>query len=146
MINSEDDVRAWVREASGGKARWVEPALGSTPGLPDCWVPCGSHQVHFELKAAVLWDAKGKSFLRYEVRPEQRREIRSGLMDRVRIGLIIGVKGTSSVLFALPSDHALAGKIGLSDKVDQRRFMAMDCRSGQFWSGVDFVGRKCFAC
>ena len=146
MINSEDDVRAWVREASGGKARWVEPAMGSTPGLPDCWVPWGEYQVHLELKAGAVVNIRGRSFLRYEVRPEQRREIRVGLMDKVRIGLLIGVKGTNSCVFALPSDHALAGKIDMSDKVDQRRIMAMDNRSGQFWDGVEFVGRGCFAC
>ena len=54
MIVNEDDVRAWVRQASGGKARWVEPALGSTPGLPDCWVPFDSAQVHLELKAGEI--------------------------------------------------------------------------------------------
>lgn len=146
LITCEDDVRAWVRSASGGKARWVEPALGSTPGLPDCWVPWGEYQVHLELKAATLVSVKGKSILRYEVRPEQRREIRVGLMDRVRIGLLIGVKGTNACVFALPSDHALAGQIVLSNKLDQRRTRVMDNRSGQFWDGVEFVSTKCFAC
>lgn len=87
MINSEDDVRAWVREASGGKARWVEPALGSTPGLPDCWVPmhCGS-QVHLELKAGRLTGG----MLRYKLRPEQKREIAKMADDSVPVGLRIG--------------------------------------------------------
>lgn len=137
MINSEDDVRAWVRGASGGRARWVEPALGSTPGLPDCWVPmeCG-RQVHLELKAGVITG----EHLRFSIRPEQRREIRQMLSDRVGVGLAIGIKGSATVVFAKATDKILSGSINLSSVHFSKNCLPVTMHSvGGFWSGVNFI-------
>lgn len=136
MIESEDDVRSYVREASGGKARWVEPALGSTPGLPDCWVPYEDRQVHLELKCGSL----DTGLLRFTVRPEQRREIRKMIEDKVNVGFLVGLKDTDLVFFIRPSDGALAGLVDISRQKDKK--MAMESKMGDradFWSGVYFI-------
>lgn len=133
MIESEDDVRAYVRQASAGRARWVEPALGSTPGLPDCWVPmrCG-RQVHLELKAGVI---KG-GVLQFTVRPEQRREIRALLRDSIPVGLLIGIEGTGSVVFAKITTTTLSGLRNLDNEFC---FLTETKKVGGFWSGVNFI-------
>jgi len=137
LITSEDDVRAWVRLASGNKARWVEPSLGSTPGLPDCWVPHSEEQVHFELKCGTLGS---DGVLKYNVRPEQRREIRAMVDDRVKVGLIIGIRDSPIVIFAMPSIPFLAGKVKLKS-CEGRSYSAdghidnLSC----FQAGVNFI-------
>lgn len=140
IIESEADVRKWVRECSGGKARWIEPNLGSSFGLPDCWVPwpleTGGDEVHLELKCAKL---EG-SILTYGVRPEQRSEIRSMVDDRVRVGLLIGVKGTPIVIFALPSTPWLRGKVDLR-KAEGKSYMVDGAITTEscFQAGVNFI-------
>lgn len=136
MILSEDDVRAYVREESGGKARWVEPALGSTPGLPDCWVPYEGQQVHFELKCGTLING----ILRYAVRPEQRREIIAMKDDGIKVGLVIGVKGSKTVIFAKPTPEFLLGVVSLRvpSLFQQWLEFELDSKHG-FWSGVNFI-------
>jgi hypothetical protein len=145
VIESEDDVRAYVREASLGRARWVEPALGSTPGLPDCWVPLPVErwrniktvQVHLELKAGVITEG----YLRYELRPEQRREIRVMLADKLSVGLLIGIKGTQTVVFALPTEKALSGRIALEGDHFYKKCkpIAVSGTKEGFWAGVNFI-------
>ncbi len=141
MINSEADVRTWVRDASGGKARWVEPALGSTPGLPDCWVPWptgfdAGEVVHLELKCGVLKDG----VITYKVRPEQKREIPAIMKDGVKVGLLVGIKGTGVVVFAYPNSDALNGRLSFVDG----RWTALGIDSTApggigFWRGVNFI-------
>jgi hypothetical protein len=115
MIADEDDVRAIFRKASGGAARWVEPARGSTAGLPDCWAPWQGSCVHVELKAGVV----DKGVLKYEVRTAQKIELRRMIADQIPCGLAIGVIGSETVICALPTEIALAGKLPL---VDEGRF------------------------
>lgn len=118
MITSEDDVRAWVREVSGGKARWVEPALGSTAGLPDCWVPWAQvHSkwrlnVHIELKLGRIRDG----LVRYKMRPEQIKQILSMVDEGVPVGLCIGIKNTRQVIFAKPKPVLLSGNWSMKDE------------------------------
>lgn len=139
MINSEDDVRIWVRQASAGKARWVEPALGSTPGLPDCWVvadPETGCQVHLELKAGSV---KGDN-LRYKMRPEQVKQINAMRDDGVKVGLLVGLKGTNTLIFARISPKILSGEFSLHDPKCEELWSVVDRRSiGQFWLGVNFI-------
>lgn len=136
MIESEDDVRAYVRRASGGKARWVEPTLGSTAGLPDCWVPFPkqgwSQTVHLELKEGEIKDGH----LVYHVRPEQRREFRAMHEDKIVAGFLVGLKGTDTLIFLLPVPQAIAGKVDL--KTIGRWSMEVTQES-QFWRGVYFI-------
>lgn len=144
MINSEDDVRAWVREASGGKARWVEPALGSTPGLPDCWVPLEvSHDdfwetacVQMELKCGRMSDGRVK----YSLRPEQVREIRAMVDDGLKVGLLIGVKGTTTLIFCRPTPAMLFGGWAFYDEHVEGDWLQVEAGSANgFNYGVNFI-------
>lgn len=136
MINSEDDVRAYVRQASAGRARWVEPALGSTPGLPDCWVPMGDRQVHLELKCGEIKGGK----LCFTVRPEQRREIKAMLKDGVTVGFCVGLAGTKSVLFMAATQESLAGKVVMNGEETPRMLVGgAVANNGGFWAGVNFI-------
>lgn len=138
MITSEDDVRAWVRKVSGGKARWVEPALGSTPGLPDCWVvwPKGRRtRVDLELKAAEV--VKGQ--IRYHVRPEQKRQLKSMAEDGLAVGFLVGIVDSNAFVF-LPIDRdSLAGRVSLTDGVVPRLWAFEESPEEQFWAGVNFI-------
>jgi hypothetical protein len=111
VIANEDDVRTYVRKTANGKVRWVEPALGSTSGLPDCWVPWGSYCVHIELKCGEI----KQGVLCYTVRPEQKRELRLMRTDGVPCGLLIGVQGTDTMVVALPTTEALSGRLELKN-------------------------------
>lgn len=135
MIRDERDVRDWVRSSSGGMARWVEPALGSTPGLPDCWVVVGRGRlVQLELKVG---DVKGDR-IRFTVRPEQRREIKRMVHDRVPVGIVLGIRNTESLMFLLPTREALAGNISVTVGGGDR-LMAWQDRAASFWPGVNFI-------
>jgi hypothetical protein len=137
IINDEGDVRAWVREASEGKARWVEPALGSTAGLPDCWVPEQGYCVWLELKVG---EVKGGTHLCYEVRPEQRRELKAMAKGKVPCGLLIGIKGSALLIWALPTAAAMAGKLEVSGVNGARKFQVANTGEvRKFGSGVNFI-------
>lgn len=135
-ITDEDDVRAWVRAASS-KARWVEPGLGSTPGLPDCWVPMeDGRSVHLELKAGRI----DKGLLRFTVRPEQRKQILALLDDGVAVGLLIGVKGARSLIFMLPTPSALMGEVALHANGAEQTWLGFDVTGlTAFQDGVNFI-------
>lgn len=146
MIQSEDDVRAYVRAASGGKARWVEPALGSTPGLPDCWVVLGKavesekdHCVHLELKAGTYRNG----LVRFKIRTEQVRQIIAMRDENVPVGLLVGIKGTTTVLFCLPTPEALTGAMSIHHEKAVERVWHADIKHGSveggFSTGVFFI-------
>lgn len=140
MINSEDDVRAWVREASGSKARWVEPALGSTPGLPDCWVPWRKLAgVWLELKCGVLIGEE----LRFSVRPEQRKQIRALDHEGYPVGLLVGIQGTGALVFAVQTADHLTGKIDMSESEGRHWVMRRMDDVYPFQAGVNFIFLKC---
>jgi len=130
IISSESDVRALVRNAAGAKARWVEPGLGSTPGLPDCWVQMKAGgwaaTVHLELKAGEL---EGDE-VRFHVRPEQKKQIKSIVDDGGFAGLLVGIKGTCACIFLPPTPLTLSGKAKIGGEesfmVDVREPLAFD--------------------
>jgi len=136
VISSEDDVRAFVRQASEGKARWVEPGLGSTNGLPDCWVPFEGKQVHLELKVGRIQGGK----LCFRMRPEQRREIRAMLEDGVPVGLAVGLLGTKSIIFLPPKMDVLNGKVDFAgNRTETKRLEVTTENQILFWKGVRFI-------
>lgn len=136
LISSEDDVRALVRMASGGSARWVEPALGSTPGLPDCWVPLHSACVHLELKLGTIKNNR----LKYKLRPEQRREILALVDDGVKVGLLVGVKGTDEMFFMPAEPIFLHGELSLFDDGWMKRcYQVTLMKDHSFMAGVNFI-------
>ena len=129
LITSENDVREMVRKGSGGLARWVEPAMGSTNGLPDCWLPVEregvTETVHLELKCGKL----GGRELTFHVRPEQKRELRAMARDGVKAGFLVGVEASNMAIFLPVDDDSLAGKVAVSGgnlvlyrPVDGKRF------------------------
>lgn len=136
MFFSESDVRQWVREASKNKARWVEPTIGATAGLPDCWVPWERNCVHLELKIAHI----EAGCLRFKVRPEQVREHRAMVLDGVVSGLLVGIKGTPELFFLPPDDENLAGKYPFDTiKQDIKHKQVAMNEVGGFWAGVNFI-------
>jgi len=142
VILSEDDVRAYVREASGGKARWIEPALGSTPGLPDCWVPKGKGigQVHLELKCGQIKNGR----LRFKVRPEQKKEIKRMIQDGVVVGFLVGIQDTHNCVFMAVTGDSLGGNVGLSGDDTPKYFADVrEIRHYGFWLGVNFIFSDC---
>lgn len=50
MFKSEDDVREWLRAASGGRVWWFENKRGGTFGFPDAMVVHEGRAVFLELK------------------------------------------------------------------------------------------------
>lgn len=135
-IASEDDVRAWVRSASGGKARWVEPGLGSTPGLPDCWVPWGDSLVWIELKCGRMKEGK----VAYDLRPEQVKQIKAMVDDGVKVGLLVGVKGQRTLLFCRPTPMMLCGRWSTyGDSLASEWFAIQPDTSDGFSLGVNFI-------
>jgi len=114
----------------------VEPAIGSTPGLPDCWVPVGDRCLHLELKLGSI----GGGMLRYTVRPEQAKQIAALKADSVPVGLLIGIKGTHTVIFARAMPLVLAGKWSLVGDWWPPMWRSFDVREvGGFQHGVNFI-------
>lgn len=118
--------------------------MGSTVGLPDCWVPISydvvgltrETQVHLELKVGKI---KG-NHLHYHVRPEQRREIRAMLRDGVSVGLVIGIEGTDVAVFALPNKRAMDGKLLLCGSEAEKNTKNISTKANdQFYDGVFFI-------
>jgi hypothetical protein len=109
MISSEDDVRAHVTHPANGKARWIEPGLGSSFGMPDCWVPLQRHCVHIELKCGVIINA----VLRYTVRPEQKKQLQILKLDDIPCGLLIGIKHSDLLIAARVDAETLSGALKL---------------------------------
>lgn len=136
MINSEDDVRAWVRSASGGKARWIEPGLGSTPGLPDCWVPVGDSQVWIELKCGKIKNGN----VSYNLRPEQMKQIRAMVDDGVKVGLLVGLKGQRTLLFCQPTPMILGGQWSTYNDYMLSQWFGIETGSeAMLLEGVNFI-------
>ena len=113
MFRLESDLRKWMRDGFGDKARWVEPARGSTIGLPDCWMPVlGSRiPVWVELKLAELKAGR----LIFTIRPEQRKQLTSMLRDNAVVGLIAGEKQGSMVWAMAINDQTLSGDVDINE-------------------------------
>ena len=113
MFRLESDLRKWMRDGMGDKARWVEPARGSTIGLPDCWITVDGSRVPVwvELKVA---EVKGNQLL-FTVRPEQRKQLTSMMRDKAVVGLIAGIKHANMVLAMIINDQTLSGVVDISE-------------------------------
>ena len=85
--------------------------MGSTSGLPDCWLPvehCGQVLTcHLELKCGELIG----DWLVFKVRPEQRRELKAMVRDGVKVGFLVGIKGSGSCCLLAVGGQSLAGKV-----------------------------------
>ena len=139
-FQSENDLRSWVRWASFGKARWVEPSIGSTTGLPDFWVPFGGFglSTHIELKFGEIH--KG-SMLKYNIRTSQIREINKMLADGISVGLMVGIKDSKEIIILPPTEEALSGYVDMSDLHGNKKRLVDGSLRKSFWFGISFVFR-----
>jgi hypothetical protein len=108
---SESDLRRELRgdKLIGPRLRWIEPAFGSTIGLPDCFMPYGDigsgRVLWLELKLGVRERKRSKTFvdgrmvdgLRYSVRKQQRVELLKMAEEGLRVGLLVAEAGTKRV-------------------------------------------------
>jgi len=92
VINSENDMRKLVRDAIGS-VYWIEPASGSTPGLPDAFVVGSFRCVFLELK--LLKNVGGRWLTSFT--KEQRKTLPQLVRDGADIMLVLGFKGTDDV-------------------------------------------------
>lgn len=77
--------------------------------MPDCWIPIGECGVvvWLELKIGTI---KGE-ILSYDIRPEQRKEMRRMISDACAVGVLVGVKGTADIIAFFPSPEVLGGRV-----------------------------------
>lgn len=110
LLKSEKDVRDWVKKCTNRKARWVEPSVGSTVGLPDCWIPMGvgRPQVHVELKHGKVTET-GR--VKFTVRPSQKTEIKKMIADGVPVLFFVSINLTKIILMMTVNDDVLSGVV-----------------------------------
>lgn len=122
-MKNESDVRKAMRsylKDRGYNPRWIEPALGSTQGLPDMFFPVNikGEILFIELKySKEITDNE----IRYEVQPEQKREIPRMVADGMRVLMLIGMP--HAVIVQRPTDEALSGRLRLQNSVSQQKLV-----------------------
>lgn len=93
MIRQERDLRRLMRESELGKRiRWVEPAMGSTLGLPDCFLQWGAPGMPtvlwLELKLGRVAPQRPDVML-FHIRPDQKATISQMRYEGMKVGLIV---------------------------------------------------------
>ena len=115
MIN-EADVRTWMKRIGGKHLFWVEPARGSTFGLPDAYCAInGLGHLWFELKYGTL---HLNDCLTFELRPEQRATMRRLLDAGGRVALAVGYFGAVSPIILRANERVLSGKVHLPQAIE----------------------------
>ncbi len=110
-------LRDWLRQTMGGvrDIKWIEPARGSSVGLPDCELSFGNVTIPVELKA---WELS-KGVIQGKMRPAQIRYHFMAAREKKR----------TAILFNLPSDmiYLLPGRyVPMADrKVDMGKTVWM---------------------
>ena len=140
MIQNENDLRALVREECGDKARWVEPGLGSSYGLPDCWVAHKGHCVHLELKLGRIIQVGELSTLAFDLRPGQRQEIKAMMRDKIKVGVLVGLVHSNLIWFLRPVKEVIEGRVGSQILVNQsNEWEAGSTGEKSFESGINML-------
>lgn len=144
MIENENDIRDFVRADAGGKERWVEPSIGSSYGLPDCWVAHNGHCIHLELKVGKIVGALTNTpALSFELRPGQKKEIRKMVADGLKVGLLVGLIQTEAMWFIRPCPEMYEGKIPMDVMLKQSQEYSAGSSSSEegnsFQSGLNFI-------
>jgi hypothetical protein len=106
-INTEQDVRRWLKRVAGDRVFWVEPASGSNPGLPDAYLATWQ-PVWLELKVGHY--AYDQERLRYEIRATQKQTMRRLINAGTPVGLLVGIKGKSQLALVQVSDRTIDGR------------------------------------
>lgn len=103
-IHSELDLRHWCKKNhhSPKMIRWTEPAINSTFGLPDLWVPHNHHpSVQVELKIAKNHPTPNQpSKSRITIRPNQRKQLLLIHRTPAPVGIIVAIQDTD-IIYAL---------------------------------------------
>lgn len=117
----ESDLRAAIRDNKALlRPYWVEAASGGTFGYPDVTLgPRGLKHIprFYELKFGEWVKGEGNnSLLRFRVRPEQKKVLRSMAKDGFKVGLLIATGAPHKGLWYLPIERRyLAGTADLFD-------------------------------
>jgi hypothetical protein len=157
VYKKENDLRGELRSdlLIGDRLRWIEPAFGSTVGLPDCFLPFGEigsgKVLWLELKVGVrerkqskvLADGRMVDGLRYTVRPAQRKTAGRMVAEGLKVGLLVAELGTKRV-YALQKEAIMAdfieleGPQGLAKEVPLLENGRKDWLLGFNWIFFDF--------
>jgi hypothetical protein len=93
-IRTEGDVRRWLKANRKHDVLWIEPAKGSTVGLPDaCLLGVNGQVLWIECKAGH----RTRNGLRYVLRPTQKASLRKILRRGGRAMLLVGEVGTKTL-------------------------------------------------
>jgi hypothetical protein len=136
-FKSESDVRAWCRDGATTAHFFVEPAMGGTSGVPDFtdFPFRNGKALMLELKYSRYGVEDG--WLKYKVRPAQKRLIPSLYHAGVAVGLLVGTKThlyllrpTLSTLNGLADINSAdcVGKFSVRADFDPTRVMGMLAR------------------
>ena len=108
IINNENDIRARIRQLLP-VSRWmrIEPAIGSTYGVPDLLLVPDGKLVPAELKCGVMKE----DGLHITIRPTQRQVIQNMRELGVQVCWILAVKGRSRCMLAPAATRHLSGVI-----------------------------------
>jgi hypothetical protein len=93
MFKNESDLRSWLRKVWGDGLNWVEPAYGSTLGMPDTQIPVGKSFIPVELK--IIDGQYGHWAV--DVRPSQIRWHEKNHLAGKKSAFLLGAKGTNAV-------------------------------------------------
>jgi hypothetical protein len=111
---SEKDIRKAIRDQKSFADRtfWIEPNLGSTDGLPDCFVLMGWEKLAWlELKLGAI----DKGHLLFKVRSAQ-RDVMLSLSGKGQRCYILAGEENGTRLWLLPCERAvLNGRVELED-------------------------------
>ena len=117
FVINEADVRTWMKRIAGKHLFWVEPARGSTFGLPDAYCAInGLGHLWIELKFGALH--RFSDHLSFDLRPEHRATIRRLIDNGGRVALVVGYFGAISHIILRANERVLSGKVHLPQALE----------------------------
>ncbi len=133
LIREERDLRRLLRTGAFGKRiRWIEPSIGSTIGLPDCFLQWGQPGqptvLWVELKIGNL-APRNPGVMLFSIRAEQKACITQMRYEGMKVGMIVaeqhsrkifGVRGDAAVHGSFELRHAMPARISEEGEVDWR--------------------------
>lgn len=129
VFRLESDLRGIWKEAMIRRSYWVEPAIGSTCGLPDVFHVNGGESVFAELKRGSF----NGEFLCYKVRKSQRMEIPNLISDGATVVVAVAIRLTNYVHII---DVSLCEKAVLSGNLSVRMLWTMCQRESAMDDGT----------
>lgn len=139
VIKSEKDVRKFVRENFGKRAKFIEPSMGSTKGIPDCYLLLGG-LLWIELKSGPL---TGDGHVVSDVRPAQAEQIGDLLNDGQKVAMLIGVEGHDKLILTQGRDQMLSGRVRIPKTKDANDGTSLVFETG-VWPRLPLLFRDLF--